>query len=207
MNVLQNQQARLVLASASQVRATLLRSAGLSFDVVPSTVDEDIVKTTLRRDNQDTTASDIAVVLAQTKATDVSRREPQALVIGADQVLFCDGRFYDKPRDMDDARNHLLSLKGKTHTLHTAVACAQDEAVLWYQDAQVSLTMRDFSNDFLGRYIAQNGSDLLTSVGAYKLEGTGAHLFEHIEGDFFTVLGLPLVPLFAFLRQKGAIVT
>ncbi len=207
MNALQNQHSQLILASASKVRASMLTSAGLTFDIVPSNVDEDVIKETLHRDNQEITPSDIAVVLAQTKADDVSGIHPDALVIGADQVLFCDGRLYDKPRDIDEARDHLLSLKGRTHTLHTAVACAQEKSVVWYHDAQVSLTMRDFSNEFLGRYIVENESDLLSSVGAYKLEGTGSHLFEKIEGDFFSVLGLPLIPLLAFLRENQVIIS
>ncbi len=205
MSLFQQSGISLVLASASTVRADMLRGAGLRFDVRPSPVDEDAVKSALKSERGEITGEDLATILAQTKATSVSEQEPSALVIGADQVLGFEGRFYDKPKDMDEARDALIAMRGKTHVLHTATACAEAGDVIWHHESSVTLTMRDFSNDFLGTYLAACGEDILTSVGAYKLEGPGAQLFERIEGDYFSVLGLPLLPLLQFLRSRGAI--
>ena len=196
---------KLVLASASQIRAEMLKACGLVFDIRPSSVDEPTIKEALKTERGALTGDDLAAVLAQTKAVDVSTKDPSGLVIGADQVLSLDGKFYDKPVDRDDARNTLTELRGKTHLLHTAVACASAGEVVWHHEASVALTMRDFSNEFLGLYMADCGDGLLTSVGAYKLEGSGAQLFDRIEGDYFSVLGLPLLELLGFLRTTGAI--
>ena len=195
----------IVLASASRVRADMLRGAGLRFDVRPSALDEDAVKSALKSGPGGIAGEELAAVLAQAKATCVSQRDPSALVIGADQVLGFEGRFYDKPKDMDEARDALAAMRAKTHTLHTAAACALAGDVIWHHESSAALTMRDFSNRFLGTYLAACGEGILTGVGAYKLEGPGAQLFERIEGDYFSVLGLPLLPLLRFLRGHGAI--
>ena len=205
MTVFQIGTGKLILASASSIRADMLRASGLEFDVQPSSVDEPSIKAALKTERDTLTGDDLASVLGQTKAVDISAKNPADLVIGADQVLSLDGKFYDKPVDLDDARNTLIELRGKTHLLHTAVACALAGEVIWHHEASVALTMRDFSNEFLGLYLADRGDDVLTSVGAYKLEGSGAQLFERIEGDYFSVLGLPLLELLGFLRTTGAI--
>ncbi len=205
MSAFQQSGINLVLASASRVRAEMLGGVGLRFDVRHSPVDEDAVKAALKSERGEITGEDLATILAQTKATAVSEQAPSSLVIGADQVLGFEGTFYDKPKGMNEARDALIAMRGKTHVLHSAVACAEAGNVIWHHEASVTMTMRDFSNDFLGSYLAECGEDILTSVGAYKLEGLGAQLFERIEGDYFSVLGLPLLPLLEFLRSHGAI--
>lgn len=207
MSVFQQSGISLVLASASKVRAEMLHGAGLRFDVIQSPVDEDAVKAALKSERGEITGEDLAAILAQTKATAVSEQAPSSLVIGADQVLAFEGRFYDKPRDLDEARQALMAMRGKSHVLHTAAACAEEGKVSWHYESMVTVTMRDFSNDFLGTYLAVCGEDILSSVGAYKLEGPGAQLFERIDGDYFSVLGLPLLPLLDYLRSHRAILS
>ncbi|MFC4271662.1 septum formation protein Maf [Sneathiella chungangensis] len=188
----------LVLASQSPSRARLLARAGLVFDIQPARVDEEEVKHAMR--GAGAAARDTAVALAELKASRVSRLLPSAFVIGADQILECGDLWFDKPADMDHARAHLLSLKGRTHRLANAVSVAKGGAVLWRYVDEARLTMRNFDEAFLDNYLALAGEDILTSVGAYQLEGPGAHLFARIEGDFFSILGLPLLPLLDFLR-------
>ncbi len=192
-----------VLASASKSRAHLLTAAGLTFDVVPAHADEDAVKDALKAEGAD--ARQCAETLAEIKAVQVSQRVPGALVIGADQMLECDGVWFDKPKDMNGARAHLTAMRGKTHTLPTAVAVILDGSVIWHHSASPRLTMRDFSDAFIEHYLANTGEKILSSVGAYQLEGWGAQLFERIDGDFSTILGLPLLPLLAFLREHQVI--
>jgi septum formation protein len=200
---LQSPDVPIVLASASKVRARLLQGAGLDITVRPAPIDEAVVKEAVRADSGALPAGDLAAILAQAKAVSVSEADPESLVIGADQVLSLDDRIFDKPFSLDEARDNLVVLRGRTHILHTAVACARGGEVLWHHQSDASLTMREFSNEFLGRYLATAGDAVLASVGAYQLEGPGAHLFSHIDGDYFTILGLPLLPLLAFLRQNG----
>ena len=195
----------LVLASASRARAEVLRNAGVAFDIDPADVDEDAVRSTLTTNRDAVAPSDIAVILAQAKATTVSERHPDALVIGADQVLACDGRIYSKPNDKDAARDQLIELRGKTHVLVSAVACAEAGMVVWYHEEAAHLTMRNFSNTFLGTYLADAGSALTASVGGYQIEGLGVQLFSSIDGDYFTVLGIPLLPLLEYLRTRNMI--
>jgi len=193
----------IVLASTSATRQRLLREAGLEFESLAPGVDEDEVKLSLK--GSKASAAQIAETLAELKALRVSARRPGTLVIGADQVLDCNGTMFDKPPDLDHARAQLMALRGKTHVLATAVCVAQNGARLWHHNAQARLTMRPFSDGFLDDYIKSCGEDVLGSVGAYRLEGLGAQLFSRIEGDFFTILGLPLLALLDFLRGRGAL--
>lgn len=196
---------KIVLASASSSRAMLLQNAGVTVDVCPADVDESPVKDSLSSDGK--TALDAAQALAELKAVTVSRRTPDALVIGADQILDLDGLWFDKPEDMTGAHNYLQYLRGKTHYLATAVAVAQNGTCIWQHQDRPALTMRSFSDAFLQAYLADVGDAILSSVGAYHLEGRGVHLFNKIEGNFFSILGLPLLPLLAFLRDRGALMS
>jgi septum formation protein len=193
----------LILASQSSARQSLLHGAHLQFDVHVSHLDEGATKATLL--DRDASPAEIAMELARLKALRVSSDYPDALVIGADQTMECDGHLYDKPADIAAARRHLMALSGKTHTLHSAVAIAQRNKVIWHHTAAAHLCMRALSDDQIGAYMAVAGETILTSVGCYRLEDAGARLFEHIDGDYFTILGLPLLAVLAYLRDAGAI--
>lgn len=193
----------LVLASTSPIRQSLLSNAGLHFDVVAAGLDERAAEEPLRQAGAG--PEDLALALAMAKALTVSERRPGDLVIGADQILDLDGERLTKPDDMEMARRQLLRLSGRTHQLHAAVACARGGEVLWQHVETASLTMRRLEPGFVGRHLAQAGPGVLGSVGAYQLEGPGIQLFEKIEGDYFTVLGLPLLPLLSFLRTEGIV--
>jgi septum formation protein len=190
-----------ILASASPARVAVLRSAGVAFTQKPSNLDESSVREALRQEGELTQPADIAELLAITKATQVSTGEPDALVIGADQVLAFEDRTLEKPLDFDAARDQLLDLRGKTHVLHSAVCLCRGGQHVWTHVDTATMTMRNFSAEFVGRYLSLAGAALLTSVGAYQFEGPGAQLFERVDGDYFTVLGLPLLPLLAKLRE------
>ena len=198
---LQVEKPALILASASPARVSVLRSAGVAFSQQASGLDESSVREALRQEGEATQPGDLAELLAITKATQVSTAEPDALVIGADQVLAFDDRTLEKPLDFDAARDQLLDLRGKTHVLHSAVCLCRGGQHLWTHVDTATMTMRDFSPEFLGRYLSVAGVAVLTSVGGYQLEGPGAQLFERVDGDYFTVLGLPLLPLLAKLRE------
>lgn len=191
----------LILASTSTARRAVLAAAGLRFETASPGVDEDTAKTALLARGAD--AQGIAEALAEAKALSVSRARPDALVIGADQTLACEGRLFDKPRDAAEARGHLEALRGRTHALFSAVCVAEGGAVQWRRVETARLAMRGFDDAFLDRYLARAGDSVTTSVGAYRLEGLGAHLFERVEGDHFTVLGLPLFGLLSFLAGRG----
>ena len=193
----------LILASGSAVRATLLRNAGLTFEARDSRVDEEAVKKRFAHGDEEGAIDALAVTLAEEKALAVSRAEPAALVIGADQILSCGPRRFDKPRDMDEARENLLFFRGRTHTLHSGLALASGGRTVWTFSDRAHLTMRSFTDEFLAAYLAALGDKVRTSVGCYQLEGPGIQLFERIEGDYFTILGLPLLPLLAELRRLG----
>jgi len=192
---------RLILASASPVRARLLKAAAVDFAVEAAMVDEDAVKRGFRA--QGRSAADCALALAEAKARRISARHPQALVIGADQILVCAMEWFDKPEDLAGARRQLRALRGRTHTLETAVCAVLAGEQLWNFASAPQLTMREFTNTFLDEHLAAEGKAILGSVGAYRLEGQGVQLFERIEGDYFAVLGLPLLPLLGFLRKQG----
>jgi septum formation protein len=194
----------LILASSSEVRARLLQAAGLAFIVEPPGLDESTMRQAVSGEAE-LDPSDIAELLARAKAEAVSELATTAFVIGADQVLAEGKRIFTKPDSMEAARDELLELRGKTHTLHTAVALAHDGETVWAHAEMSTLTMRKLTPEFIGHYLAAVGEDALASVGAYQVEGMGLQLFERIEGDFFSILGLPLLPLLAALRQHGVI--
>lgn len=191
----------LILASASPARRELLSNAGLSFGVVPAHLDERAAEQPLAEAGAQ--PQDLALALAMAKAQMVSEASPEAMVIGADQVLELDGEPFAKPGDMEAARRQLLRLSGRTHQLHSAVACAVGGEIVWHGLATAHLTMRAIGPAEIGRYLAAVGPAALGSVGAYQIEGRGIQLFERVDGDFFTVLGLPLLPLLGFLRSQG----
>jgi septum formation protein len=191
----------IVLASGSAARRTLLEAAGLRIAVDPARLDEAPLKLLLR--DQNAGPARIAAHLAEAKAAEVSARTPNALVIGADQTLDLDGAEFDKPRDRAEARAQLQALRGRTHRLISAVAVLRDGEIRWTHAAEARLAMRDCSDAFLDEYLDRVGPAVQHSVGAYQLEGLGAQLFTAIEGDFFTILGLPLLPLLEFLRIDG----
>jgi septum formation protein len=192
----------LVLASTSAIRRTLLDNAGVPFVAVASGVDEERVKREAFADGAGPGL--IAVKLADKKAEVASWRD-ESLVIGADQTLGLDGTLYDKVETVEAARERLRLLRGRTHYLYAALAVARQGDILWRDFAISKLTMRNFSDDFLERYLEAHGEDSLSSVGCYHLEGAGAQLFESIEGDYFAILGLPLIGLLGFLRDRAVI--
>jgi len=191
---------RLLLASASASRKALLQQAGLRFEAVAAQIDEASVKSAARAEGA--TAAETALLLADLKAARIARREPDALVIGCDQILVCEERWFDKPADRAEARAHLIALRGRAHTLVTAVLCRKGEQRLWHHVATPRLVMRDYSDAFLDTYVAAEGDALTSTVGAYRLEGLGVHLFDAVVGEHAAVLGLPLLPLLGFLRQN-----
>lgn len=190
-----------VLASASRSRLGLLRCAGIDLRAEPARVDEAEVKASLLAEKAAATVA--AETLAEFKARKVSRHEPGALVIGADQILECDGRWFDKPPDRAAAAEHLRALSGKTHALVTAACVVRDGIRIWHHGEAPQLTMRPFDEAFIESYLDTAGPGILQTVGAYQLEGLGAQLFSRVNGDYFTILGLPLLPLLGFLREHG----
>lgn len=190
----------LILASISASRKAMLTGAGVRFGATASGVDEAALKSRLSGPPEA-----LAAALALAKAEAVSARHPAALVIGGDQLLVCGGKIYDKPRDMAEAATHLRSLSGQTHQLVTAVCLVQGGARVWAHEEKAHLSMRGFSEEFLQAYLAAEGTEILHCVGAYRLEGLGAQLFTRVEGDYFTVLGLPLLALLGALRARGAL--
>ena len=201
----QAQDTHLILASRSPSRADLLKAAGLSFDVVPADVDEAAVRDVLQRGGARPEPADVAEILARAKAEMVSAEYPRSIVIGADQILTLDGEIFEKPADMAAAQKTVLKLKGRTHHLHACVCVARNGQGVWRHGETAHLTMRDFSPEFLGGYFATAGENVLESVGAYKLECHGVQLFSEIKGDYFTILGIPLVPLLEFLRHESVL--
>lgn len=189
-----------ILASGSSTRRTLLENAGLDFRVDPADIDERSAEKPLA--DAGTAPDDIAAALAMVKAEQVSHRHPGRLVVGADQTLELDGERLDKPADMEAARRQLLAMRGRTHRLHAGLAVARDGDILWSHVETAALTMRDLEPAEIGRYLAEVGDRALASVGAYQIEGPGIRLFEKIDGDFFAILGFPMLPFLDFLRSQ-----
>jgi septum formation protein len=195
---------RIILASGSSIRRKLMSDAGLNFEVISRPVDEAAIKESMLAESA--RLRDIADALAEAKSMRVSRSEP-GLVIGADQIMVMDGHLFDKPRDIDEARERLKLMRGKTHHLMGAVVICENGVPVWRHMAKTALTMRDFSDDFLEDYLEKEGDFVTKSVGAYRFEGLGAQLFNHVEGDFFSILGLSLLPVMDYLRIRGAILS
>lgn len=194
---------KLILASSSPFRSALLKGAGLAFEAQAADLDERALEAPLQ--GSGATPDEVALVLAEAKAMYVSEKRPGRLVIGCDQTLSLGDRVFHKPADMEGARRHLLDLSGKTHQLNSAVVLVRDGEALWRHVSMARLTMRVLDPGFIGRHLARVGEKALTSVGAYQIEGEGIQLFEAIEGDTFTIMGLPLLPLLAQLRAMGEI--
>jgi septum formation protein len=189
----------LVLASQSRARQSLLANAGIAFEAVPADIDERAVQ-----GRSGLTAPDnIALLLAREKALFVSAKFPGRMVVGADQTLALNNRLFSKPAGRAQAAEQLRALAGKSHELCSAVAMARDGKILFAEVSIARMTMRQLSGEGIRAYLDDAGEAVTTSVGAYQLEGLGVHLFERIEGDHFTILGLPLLPLLAFLRGEG----
>jgi septum formation protein len=197
--------APLILASGSSARAAILRQAGVSFEVKPAAVDEEPVFAALAEEGAG--GRDVADALAELKARRASMTDPERLVLAADQVMACGDRLYMKPADLAEARTHLESLRAKTHTLYSAAVAARGSEILWRQVDTAKLTMRPFTDAFLDRYLSEAGDSVLSSVGAYRLEGLGAQLFARIDGSYFTILGLPLFGVLDFLRVQKVLDT
>ncbi len=193
----------LVLASGSKIRRSLLAAAGVALEIAPSDVDERVVEAAA----QSSSPTAVAALLAQAKASAVAQTRPGRLVLGADQVLALDGRRFTKPADRAAAVAQLRALAGRVHELHSAIAFVQDAKVLFEHVNTARLSMRAFSDEFLERYLDAAGAAATESVGAYQLEGLGVQLFEFVDGDYFTVLGLPLLAALDFLRRRGCLLS
>ena len=189
----------LILASKSKYRAMLMKNAGLDFSTQEANIDERAVEEPLLKTGS--TPSDVAEILAIAKAVEVSKSNKSSMVIGSDQTLSLEDELLHKPSNMEDARRRLLALSGKTHHLNSAIALVKNEEVIWTHVETASITMRHLTPEFVGKHLAIVGEKALTSVGAYQIEGEGVQLFENIEGDFFSIMGLPLLPLLAELRR------
>jgi septum formation protein len=194
----------LILASESKSRARILEAAGLAFIIEPPGLDEATMRQAVSGEEL-LAPHDVAEVLARAKAEAVSDLARQAYVVAGDQILALGDTILSKPDNMEAARRQLLVLSGKTHSLHTSVAVATNGAAIWAETTIATLTMRKLSPEFIGRYLAAAGDEVLSSVGAYQIEGLGVQLFEKIEGDYFSILGLPLLPLLDTLRREGVI--
>lgn len=192
-----------ILASGSAIRRQILTGAGVRFDTESPGVDEDALKEQMLL----SPPADVALALAQAKALAVSARHPQALVLGADQVLAMDGKVFDKAKDEAEARQRLEALRGRTHTLEGGLAAARGGDLVWTHQSKATLKVREFSDGFLDFYMERAGGELTASVGAYAYEGLGAQLFEAVEGDYYAILGLPLLPVLELLRREGVVMT
>ena len=193
---------QIILASKSAARRAVLTGAGVPFEVSVAGVDEDAVKNAMLAEGA--SPRDVADALAELKAIKVSRSKP-GFVIGSDQTLEFEGKLYDKAETVDGAAERLKTMRGKPHKLHSAVVVAKDGAPIWREIVSATLTMRDFSDEFLASYLELEGEEALGSVGCYRLEGPGAQLFSKIEGDYFAILGLPLMGLLDLFRRHGVL--
>ena len=197
MSIWRGQQ-KLILASQSRARKMLLENAGFDFEALPADIDERAV----RQNSGRTAPGEIASLLACEKALFISRQKPGQYVVGADQTLALGQRMFSKPAGRAQAAEQLGLLAGQVHELHSAVAVARDGKILFLDVGVARMTMRPLTENQINAYLDQAGDAVTTSVGAYQLEGAGVHLFERIEGDHFTILGLPLLSLLAFLRSE-----
>lgn len=193
---------KIILASGSVIRAEILRGAGIDFDVTKPGVDEDEIKTSSAKKGAG--LEETAMMLAEAKCMAVAK-QTSGIVIGSDQILEFQGRAFDKPKTMNDARDRLLEMQGGAHTLINAVAVARDGKIIWRNLDRPHLIMRDLTEEEIDAYLTAAGPDILFSVGAYQVEGHGARLFERIDGDYFAVLGMSLFPLLGVLRREGAL--
>lgn len=194
---------RIILASASPFRLAMLRNAGIETEANPSQIDERAVEEAVGE--ADVSPENLAWILAEAKAVEVSERVPDALVIGSDQTLSLGGEILHKAGDMEEARRRLLRLSGKTHHLNSAVVLARNGKALWGHVSVARMAMRKLDPAYIGRYLSRVGDQVLRSVGVYQIEGKGIQLFDSIDGDHFTIVGMPLLPLVAELRRLGAI--
>ncbi len=194
----------LILASASEARAKMLRDADVpDVQAIPAHVDEDAIKQAFRAEG--VAARDLADALAEAKAKRVSTKYPGTLVLGADQVLAFEGGIFDKPRDLTDAREQLRRLRGSSHELLSAAVICVDGAPVWRHIGAARLSMRPFTDAFIDAYLAEEGTQVLETVGGYRIEERGAQLFSRISGDYFSILGLPLLEVLGFLRARGVL--
>jgi septum formation protein len=194
---------KLILATSSPFRRMLMENAGITFEAHPAEIDERAIEAPLEQDGA--TPDAIAMVLAKAKARDVSGRFAGALVIGSDQTMSLGDRAFHKPKSMGEAADHLIALSAKTHRLNSAIAIACNGDIIWEHMSRAELTMRELTTDFVARHLKRVGDRSLSSVGAYQLEGEGLQLFSKIDGDYFTILGLPMLPLLEKLRELEAI--
>ncbi len=191
----------LILASASETRARMLRDVGLDIETVPSGVNEGEIKNRYRRDKQP--ADELALALAEAKALAIDRSD---LILGADQILSFNGETFDKPQDFEEAKAQLKQLRGMQHELLSAAVIVENGSVIWRHIGRATLTMRNFSDVFLESYIQEEGETVLTTVGGYRIEARGAQLFDAISGDYFSILGLPLLDVLEFLRRREVLI-
>jgi nucleoside triphosphate pyrophosphatase len=189
-----------ILASGSGIRRQILENAGLHFSVLTSGVDEEAIKQRWSGDNPD----ELALELAKAKASAVDVKD-DVLVLGADQILSLDGKMYDKAHSVEAAKTRLQDLRGRSHILHSGLAAYRAGKLVWTHTQQSHLSVRNFSNAFLDEYMKLAGDELMASVGAYAFEGLGAQLFDQIEGDYYAILGLPLLPVLSLLRREGVL--
>ena len=196
--------ASVLLASGSKIRAELLQGAGVPFDIEIAKIDEPAIIASLKA--EDAKPHEVVGLLAEYKAQRIAAKYADRLVIGCDQILVCDKTIYEKATSVDAARENLLALRGKAHQLMSAVVIFEDGKPVWRHTGRAQLIMRDFSDDFLNDYLDRYGEDILSSVGCYKLEETGSQLFTRIQGDYFTILGIPLLEVLGFLRTRGVLI-
>ena len=192
-----------ILASGSEIRAQMLRQAGVDFDVQVARVDEQMIKEALVADGA--LPRDIADALAESKARKVAQKNYNAFVIGCDQVLEFNGNLLSKPKSPDEAIDQIIAMRGKRHTLLSAAVIYNEGKPIWRHVGQVRLRMRDATDAYISGYVERNWDSIQNSVGGYKLEEEGVRLFHSVEGDYFNVLGMPLLPLLAFLTLRGVI--